>query len=209
MNATELLNADGTPSGVWVCGKCRGTPSRYAHPECAYTTRRGAEQCCQTLCRECDKVLDVKYKRYAIVYCEACNASKEARWRAKDAEIEEQRLAEAEDVTGTYTGMLYRDGTYLESVAAVLEHFQGREVPEYVFACTERVEELDLDQAIADVCRGGYEGMGLCVSEPSEELRAEVAKWNQQNRQALTTHDWDCQKKVRIRYSDGNIVGDE
>lgn len=198
MNALQLYTADGQPTSVWACGACHGIKSVYDKRIGAYSLKLGAERCCRSICRECGVEPPKAFRPGESDICEACRADYEVRWKAKEAELLRARLETAADVTDTYTGMLFYDDHYWESDEDPLEHFDGEALPEYVFACTSHIRQLDLSQAIASLCEDGYENMEDLVDAPSAAMEAAVAEWNEANQRALTVYEPDYSRKVRL-----------
>jgi len=203
MNAFELYNENGKPTGVWACGKCRRLTLQYVSGEVPNkNTRESAEACCRPLLCGCGKEIG-KYP--GTSECDQCRS---ARWQKEMAEKYAKRIATAEDVTETYIGPVYcecfnrggwGDG-YYSDISELLDSIAGEKEdnwPEWVFACNPEVRQLDARDIIERICYDGYEGMSDFLS-PSPELIAACEKFNQDNKTYLTLWDADYSRKIRV-----------
>ena len=218
MDAFELFNEKGSPTGVWCCGNCRKlvlsqtfTPSNANAPK---SDRESAEACCRPqFCTKCQAELKTDRLRKQM-FCSDCES---AAWREQHAAREQERLEKAELVTD-YDGPLYLDGysgDWGDAYHSDLEHLvesiadseyiyddEGRldpdSIPEFAFCCTTEVKALDLDHAIENLCEDGYEDMGDRLTIPPL-LNVAVELFNRINEKSLTCYNQDMKHKVAIR----------
>lgn len=215
MKAFELYNEKGETCGVWVCGECRRIPVAYyddpAHPG-SLPVRRNckelAEECCTPcVCETCGVTFDPKYQRRENE-CSKCDG---ARWLAKQNALHMDRLESAEDVTETYKGgFLWIRGVpgvhtsnngFFESVVDLTKHIELHdeyyEDQVWAFACTPRSVELDIDNAIENLCSDGYEDMEDMLTIP-QSLKDGVEEFNRINKNVLDIWEVDYTRKIRV-----------
>lgn len=152
MNATQLLNADGTPAGIWVCSECRHVTA----------SREVTERCCR--CSYCNKTVDQSKGRTA--YHMDC-------FSADQAERDQKRMAKAEKLD-IWDGWVYLDGhghnegffRDLQELAECLDDeladgdLEVADWPEYAWICNPRPIRIpDLADLIERICDDGYEGL--------------------------------------------------
>ena len=121
MNPQQLFHADGTPSKVWYCGKCRLT----AHDESM------ANRCCDPRCDSCGEPCS----QYSSV-CESC--------RRKQIEASEVERRAKATVLDSWDGCIYAEGYgyqdgYFQSIEDLLEYLEEAdddlEWPRYAYVC--------------------------------------------------------------------------
>lgn len=204
----ELFNEKGTPTGIWACGKCRKLvlhPAWTPSSEEPKSTREAAEACCQPdWCQVC-KAKGEKVIRGA---CKRCRDLDSQRWRENHRLRMQKLLEEAEDVSESYSGPVYCEGStggdwgegYFSDLETFLDHTHGeRDAPEWVFCCESEQFQLDLDRAIENLCCDGYEGMEERLSIPPSLIEA-VAEFNTINAKSLVVWNSDLKRKVRVSH---------
>lgn len=208
MDAIELFTSAGKTTGCWICGKCKKVTLNPLWHEQGQdkNTREAAELCCRTpVCKTCGKEFERKPYMSYRADCEQCGSAARDK---EQAEREQRQLAAAEDVTATYDGPVYIEGSlggdwgdgFYSDVATVADHYEGEgeHPPEWAFCCKPTQRQLDIYQAIEILCDDGYEDMGDRMTVP-ESLTAAVAEFNRVNEQALTVWQVDYQRKIRVR----------
>ena len=203
MDAFQLYNEKGTPTGVWCCGKCRKLvlePAWRPSGDSPKSTQEAAESCCRPpTCVVCGKEMKPGYDR-------ECSECRDSRYQRERAARQLKRLEAAEDVSATYEGPVYYEGTggdmgegYHSSVEQLAESLydDGFDDPDWAFACESRQLKLDLDHAIENLCSDSYEGMEDQLTIP-QSLRDAVAEFNEINKVALTVYECDYKRKVRV-----------
>lgn len=195
MNAYQLLNPEGTPSGIWVCSTCR----------IVFSDRHGgkdeAEACC--ICKYCGEPTPHDDKECYTRMHKACREANRRKLMA-------QRLDEADEHDG-YDGWVYVEGWgpndgYFASAEEAEEyiwdvHDDGCELPQWAFCCESspppRLDVEDVAQRFED---NGYEGIGDDLSGV-KELQAALDKFWEQNKGLLSWHV-DYSRKVRLSFED-------
>lgn len=206
MNAFELYNEKGEATGVWCCGECRKlvlSPAWRPESDNPKSTREAAEQCCQT--PRCVVCGEEKRKDYNV----ECDSCRNKRWHKEREDRRLRQLASATDVTDEYDGPVHYesgggdmgDGFYssAEYLADCL-YDDACDDDVWAFACKSRVEQLNLDRAIEDLCSDGYEDMADRLNVP-DSLQKAVDEFNALNAEALTIYEPDSKRKVRIKVS--------
>lgn len=170
MNAQQLHLPDGTPSDFWLCGNCK---SAWGHKQ----AKERAESCC--LCSGCKCPLS------AYGYqCDACEAKNRAEYDRRVFE-KAQKLTPAEYKRWVVT----RDGTYYESVDALLDAVDPDKVPHYVFACVaQRFAEIDADSIFTGLDEDAYEDFDDSY-EGEDEFRAACDAFNAANAHHVCQHE--------------------
>jgi len=210
MNAFQLHNDKGKPTGIWCCGECRKlvlSPLWTANRDNPKSTKEAADICCdpngRMYCFTCKAIcMGVQHGE-----CKLCRDKADAKRREERAISDRKRLENAQDVTDSYDGPVYIDGYsgdwgegFFSSVEAVhdyLDHLEIVDLPEFAFCCESRIERLDLDFVIENLCSDGYEDMENRLTIP-ESLKAAVAEFNELNRDDLTVWNTDYKRKVRL-----------
>lgn len=80
MNAVQLLNPNGSPSGVWACGKC-GSLHGHTTTKTGYDSEfnlQRAQVCCDRRCLDCNAPLE-RLSPYAV--CRGCLPRRDERQR--------------------------------------------------------------------------------------------------------------------------------
>lgn len=200
MNAFELYNEKGKPCGIWCCGKCRKLVLSPTWRQAEKSTQEEAERCCRPpVCDTCHKEFKPQYSNQ-VHECDECERSRLATER--DARLF-KRIESAEDVTGNYDGPVYVEGSnggdmgegYFSSIECVYDDEDGADG--WAFACTSRIEKLDIDHCIENLCSDGYEDMQDRLMIP-QSLKDAVDEFNRLNETALTVWEADYKRKVRI-----------
>ena len=215
MNAFQLFNENGKPTGLWCCGQCRLVtlnPLWGSGKSAEKNTREGAEACCRPqVCQTCGA------EKKTQNYDPDCDRCRRDRWARAGAERDAKRLQSAEDVTDSYTGPVYLDGlpgdwgdgfhsdvgSLVDALAEELHDRDPDEVPAawsnevWAFACNPKQQELDLEDAIQRLCEDGYEDMDEAIDVP-KSLQEAVDEFNRINQTALTIWNVDYSRKVRV-----------
>jgi len=221
MDAFELFNENGKPTGVWCCGKCRkirvlplGPYGRMKEDE-PLNTKEGAEACCKTpICPQCGKeILDRTFRNTGM--CGDCDSE---HYRQQQAERLQRQIEKATLVTD-YEGPVYCEngpsGDYGDHYHSDINHlvdsivdsddyfdsegkFDPERIPEFAFCCKEELKLLDIDNAIERLTEDGYEGMDERLDIP-ESLRAAVQEFNDKNASALRVYNEDPTRKLALR----------
>lgn len=209
MDAFELYNENGEPTGVWCCGKCRKLVLNplwgFNDKDASKSTKEGADKCCTTpVCETCGNEIEKMFAHMGSE-CESCRSE---RRRMEQAERHQKLIDKATDVSGEYDGPVCFEGYggdwgdgYFSSVETVYEYVSGEiesDIEDWAFACKSRVEELDIERMLECLCEDGYEDMQSNLVIP-ESLVAAVAEFNEQNRRALTIWECDYSRKVRVK----------
>lgn len=205
MNAFELYNEHGKPTGVWCCGKCRKltlSPAWTPSSEDPKSTKEAADECCMPpKCSTCGGDRQPGYER-------ECSTCRSKRWNAESAERLAKRIEKAEDVTGNYEGPVYIEGGrgdmgegFYSSIEYAIDSVLDSEDDEkWAFTCTSRVEKLCIGNAIEHLCYDGYEDMADNLQIP-DSLAAAVDEFNRINEKALTVWDVDYSRKINLGVS--------
>lgn len=182
MNATELFHADGKPSGVFYCSKCRRTaPSEHL-----------ATRCCEPTICACGIVCEDLWH----VTCRQCQVKKEV-------EREAQRFEKAEKVT-QWDGFVYCEGCgnegYCENVSVMIEDLENNdlEVPAYVWTCLpRRFAVIDVADIVERICEDGYDDFDSGDLSGLEELKAAIEVFNNANTR-LVCYEPDYTKALLV-----------
>lgn len=193
MNPQELLNPEGRPCGVYVCGKC-GT----------VLAKDLAEKCCKPC--DCGKESTNRFQ----AECWDCT-------RERIADRMRKRLEEAEEIEWDGEMMLLsedlpnsRDGWYsypdeaAEAISWRLEDDPDFEPPQFAFASEKRVKGLDLDSAIETMMDDTYEDAEWPSNGSTAELQKHVNEFNSEH--SITFFEPDYKHKIRIPFE---IKGEE
>jgi hypothetical protein len=215
MNAFQLYNENGKPTGLWCCGQCRMValnPLWGSGKSSEKNTREGAEACCRPqMCVTCGT------EKKTNNYDPDCHRCRDDRWDRERAERDAKRLENAEDVTDSYSGPVYLDGVSgdwgdgfhsdVGSLAdAIDEEIADRdpeEVPPdwlrevWAFCCKPKQQKLDLEDAIHRLCEDGYDDMFESLAVP-KSLQEAIDEFNRVNETALTIWNVDYSRKVRL-----------
>lgn len=207
MDAFQLFTEAAKPTGIWCCGKCRKltlSPVWSPSSDNPRSTQEAAEACCRPpVCEGCGKDFERQYSNSS-----ECRECERARRDREAIERLERLIEKAEDVTATYDGPLFIEGAmvsgdwgdeFFSDKSAVIEsyEYEDEELPEWAFACKSRIEKLDLDRAIENLCRDGYEDMEIRLTMPPS-LEAAIVEFNTTNEAALTVYETDYKRKVRL-----------
>lgn len=178
MNATQLFHADGKPSKVFFCGKCRMTAA----------TQENAEQCCQNYkCQHCG--VDTGSRSW--LSCDACR-------RKIEDEAERRRFEKAEKVT-SWDGPIYCEGLgynegFFESVEDLWDYLGDeeeletgeRKAPEYVWTCDcKPICSLDYDEIIENATQDAHEGWEPDQLTGAEALKSALDAFNEANKEQV------------------------
>jgi hypothetical protein len=169
MNAIELFRADGTPTGIYHCEKCR----------IVHRTKQFADKCCAPLLCACGAGCPQYYTA-----CDECR-------RKKYVEKERARFEAAEKVT-EWSGAVFSDGYglnegYFSSVADFLDYWASEhdeeELPEYVWTCdSHSFCQLNYDHIIENATQESYDDWDRDEIEGAEALKAAIETFNEVNK---------------------------
>jgi hypothetical protein len=177
MNATELFQSDGKPTGIYFCGKCRIVSHH----------RLLADQCCQNYtCDTCGA--DTGARHWTL--CDPCR-EKQSKETAK-ARYEKAEKIPADKYDGwVYFNGLQRNDGFAQDVGALLEDLEcqreedGSEVktPEYVWACSPKYfATIDLDNVLENLEQDAWEDFDRIDYNGLDELQQAVDKFNESNK---------------------------
>ncbi len=211
MDAFELFNESQKPTGIWCCGKCRKlvlSPWWTINNKTEKSTREAAEACCRSpVCKTCQQ----EYTPPCVSSLNECQKCSNERFQKESWERYQKRLETAEDVTATYDGPVYaehrddgdmNDGFFSEMEILLDCVEDGEEedggLPEWVFACRPRIENMDLGTILENLCSDGYEDMEDHLEIP-DSLSKAIDEFNAINEAALTVYDVDYKRKIRVK----------
>ena len=198
MNAIELYHQDGKSAGVHYCEKCR----------CVKRTREEADKCCEpTKCQYCGKETGRQY----YLACESCD-------RANQEKNERERFEKAKKLTQSeWDGWVYLDGTgrdgYSESLSDFwdnweLDHDEGDEKPEYVWACKKNhFAVADVSDITERIGANAYDDFDTCDLNGLDDLKAAIEKFNEANKDVVSYEpDYGVAILLNLEVSDRRTV---
>jgi hypothetical protein len=183
MNAKRLHYADGTPTDIYLCGKCGayrdigfapiadGKGHTFTPEERLKLTEASAERCCNYKCNKCG----VATKQFF----NECDKCRDARWDSERIEKEAAAFAKAKERTD-YAGPFMFNDRYFADMEAVLDHCECRdiEVPEYLWVPEEMVLSMDADNIIESALEEHYEGADDNIDKDArKELQNRLDAW--------------------------------
>lgn len=218
MDAFELFNEKGSPTGVWCCGKCRKlvlNPVCIRDHSAPKSTREAAELCCTApKCPKCGCEDRKKFYDHWPPDSTCMDCDSEER-REEFARRNAELLETAEDVTESYTGGIVwseefhgsNDGMF-QSVDDFIDTLANEDKdclfdgdtyigPTAVFASEVEPKRLDIWRSIEWICEEGYEDMELHLTIP-ESLKSAEKEFNEINAKALQVYSPDHKRKVRL-----------
>jgi hypothetical protein len=166
MTASELFHADGKPTGVFYCGKCR----------IVHRDRIMADNCCVPYrCKYCDVEVD----KYRLV-CAAC-------CRKQDIAKEAARFEKAEKLTAWDGPVVMPDSDrYFSDVGDYLDQTEWDEEQtecEYLWTCHAKpVCHLDYDTIIENATQEPYEDFDPESLRGRKDLEVALAVFNELNK---------------------------
>ncbi len=184
MNAQELYQKDGKPTGVYFCGTCR----------VVHSTQAAADACCVTpTCRECgsDKV------RPHLFLCPTCaNLDRDRRESEKEKlRFEAAEKIQEQDWDGWVCceGISHQDG-YFQSTGELRDYLawsadDGAEenVPEYVWACKKNAfVKVGLDDIMRVFEDEGWEDFDSDDVHGKKELEAALQAFMEANKDVVS-----------------------
>lgn len=208
MNAFELYDENHKPTGIFACGKCRKLTlnPRWHETGQPKSTREEAEKCCRPpVCNTCHKEFKPRYSNQV----HECSDCERTRLNIERSARLLKRLETAEDVTGTYDGPIYIEGSnggdmgegFYSLADYAVEYFDEEDETDgsfgWAFACKSRAEKLDINDCIENLCSDGYEDMEYHLTIP-QSLNDAIDEFNRVNEQALTIYETDYKRKVRL-----------
>lgn len=176
VNATQLFHQDGTPAGVWYCGKCR-----YARRE-----EDEAERCCQphtcpcgaeapqgwTICSDCERTKRAVHERAVSDAAGKCGIDD---YKGEIVFV---------DDWDSYLDLDELDDRIADSIAEFIE-LGGRPwewEPPRVYATTARRPMINIGEAIESALEDSYDGARDAILSSAESDLAEfVDMWSSKN----------------------------
>lgn len=167
MRATELYMAGGKSAGIFFCGECR----------IVHRTQEEAEACCMPQLCKCGAAVESR----GWLTCRACRDASEAKKEAEQYAAAEK--IKAADWKGPVWCDTNTNDGFFPNVEDLVEHFDGDELPEHVFACTSHpVCCLDYDRIIEDATQEAYEDWTSESLDGEAELTAALDAFNEKNK---------------------------
>lgn len=188
MNTIELQYPDGTPSGVYYCGECRGIKRH----------RPDADQCCvPPTCQDCGKPTPHEFYRKCDACCALTKASAETALFARAEKLSE------------WAGPVYlgdcgpKDG-FFDNLSSLEDWLYDERLPRpsYVWTChSTPFCQVDYESLIENVSTEAYDDWDTDGISGEAELRAAIEKFNEANADIVT---WSPDRtRVLVLPSDG------
>ena len=184
MNHIQLHKPDGTPTKIFLCGKCGRL----------WTDEEYSEKCC--CCYSCGKPME---NQRGGTRCDDC-------YRKQNAEVYRKRIEKAEKLE-KWDGPVFDDTNsngdeqdYYSNVGALIESYEddGRELPEYVFTCATTPFAIDCDRILEWAEEDHAEDTFDRLSG-IDELRAAVVAFNEANK-CVVSWSPDYKQVVAVKH---------